>query len=48
MIKIIDTLAQINSLFDDRTFNIRKWENYINSIYDKAAEIFKNDLKEHL
>ena len=48
MIKIIDTLSQINSLFDDRTFNIRKWENYINSIYDKSADIFKNDLKEYL
>ena len=48
MIKIIDTLAQINSLFDDRTFNIGKWENYINSIYDKSADIFKNDLKEYL
>ena len=48
MIKIIDTLSQINSLFDDRTFNIGKWENYINSIYDKSADIFKNDLKEYL
>lgn len=48
MIKIIDTLSQINSLFDNRTFNIGKWENYINSIYDKSADIFKNDLKEYL
>ena len=48
MIKIIDTLSQINSLFDDRTFNIGKWENYINSTYDKSADIFKNDLKEQL
>lgn len=48
MIKIIDTLSQINSLFDDRTFNIEKWENYINSTYDKSADIFKNDLKEYL
>lgn len=48
MIKIIDTLSQINSLFDDRTFNVDKWENYINSIYDKSAEIFKNDLNEYL
>lgn len=48
MIKIIDTLSQINSLFDNRTFNIGKWGNYINSIYDKSADIFKNDLKEYL
>ena len=47
MINIIDTLSQINSLFDNRTFNIEKWENYINSIYDKSADIFKNDLKEY-
>lgn len=48
MIKIIDTLSQIDSLFDKGTFNLRIWEEYINSIYDKSADIFQNDLKEYL
>lgn len=48
MIRIIDTLSQIDSLFDNGTFNKEKWEIYINSIYDKSADIFKSDLKEYL
>lgn len=46
MIRIIDTYAQIGALFDDGTFNIEKWELYINSVYDQSANIFKDDLKE--
>lgn len=48
MIRIVDTYAQIGTLFDDGTFNIEKWELYINSIYDKSANIFKDDLRECL
>lgn len=48
MIKIIDTYSQIGILFDDGTFNIEKWESYINSIYDNSANIFKDDLREYL
>lgn len=48
MIKIIDESSQIETLFDNREFNIKKWESYINSIYDKSADIFKADLKECL
>lgn len=48
MIKIIDTYSQIGTLFDDGTFNLEKWELYINSIYDQSANIFKDDLKECL
>ena len=48
MIRIIDTLSQIDSLFDNETFNNEKWEIYINSIYDESADIFKSDLKEYL
>ena len=36
MIKIIDTYSQIESLFDNGTFNVEKWELYINSIYDNS------------
>lgn len=48
MVKIIDTYSQINSLFEDETFSLDKWELYINSIYDNSAHIFKDDLREYL
>lgn len=48
MIKIIDTFSQIDSLFDNGTFNLKTWKKYINSIYDKASNIFEDDLKEYL
>ncbi|MBQ7010566.1 MAG: hypothetical protein IJN63_02575 [Clostridia bacterium] len=48
MIKIIDTYSQIESLFDNGSFNIEKWELYINSIYAGSAHIFKDDLKDCL
>lgn len=48
MIKIIDTLSQIDSLFDNGNFIIEKWENYINSTYARSAGVFKKDLKEYL
>ena len=48
MIKIIDTVAQIDSLFDNETLNHEKWEIYINSIYENSADIFKDDLNEYL
>lgn len=48
MIKIIDTYPQIGTLFDDGTFNMEKWELYINFNYDKSANIFKDDLRKYL
>ena len=48
MVKIIDTFSQIEPLFDNGTFNIEKWESYINSIYDNSANVFKDDLRECL
>lgn len=48
MIKIIDTYPQLGTLFDDGTFNIEKWELYINFNYDKSANIFKDDLRKYL
>ena len=48
MIKIIDTYFQINSLFENKTFNFDKWEKYINSIYNNCSHIFKDDLNEYL
>ena len=46
MIKIIDTFAQINDLFDDGKFILDKWKTYMNSIYGNAANLVINDMKE--
>jgi len=48
MIKIIDTYPQINTLFEKESFNLEKWEGYINAIYQNSADIFKKDLEEYL
>ena len=48
MINIIDTISQMDTLFDNGVFNITKWENYINNIYENSVDIFKDDLKEYL
>jgi len=48
MIRIIDTYSQIATLFDNGMFNIDKWKFYINSIYDKSASIFIDDLRDYL
>lgn len=46
MIKIVDTLSQINALFDNGEFNYPKWRRYINSIYDGCEDIFIDDVRE--
>ena len=48
MIRIIDTYAENNHLFDDGKFSIDKWKNYINQIYSNSAELFLSDMKECL
>lgn len=48
MIKIIDTYLQIDSLFENGTFQQRNWEAYINSAYENSAHVFMDDLKECL
>lgn len=48
MIHIIDTYSRIKPLFDNGMFSMEKWELYMNSIYDNAAHIFKDDLRECL
>lgn len=48
MITMIDTIPQLGSLFENNTFQFEKWEQYINSIYEGSAEIFKEDMNEYL
>ena len=47
MIRIIDTVSQINSLFENQCFNINKWEQYINSVLPNPSHIFKDDLNNY-
>ena len=48
MIKIINTLPQINELFDNGEFNYSQWREYINSIYRGCADIFIDDVREYI
>lgn len=47
MIKIINTLPQINELFDKGIFNLEKWKIYINSLYNGSENMFLDDAKEY-
>lgn len=47
MINIIDTSQQVKTLFDNGKFNIKKWKNYINSIYPDCAQIFLDEVSEY-
>ena len=48
MIKIIDTFPQLGGLFENNTFQLERWEQYINSIYEGCAEILNDDMNEYL
>lgn len=48
MIRIVDTYSLINTLFDNNSFNIQKWENYINEIYIDSSKIFKDEMNEYI
>lgn len=47
MINIINTLPQINELFDNGSFSLEKWKIYIDSIYPNCENIFLDDVKEY-
>ena len=47
MIKIINTIQQIDLIFENKLFNFDKWKEYINSIYENSAHIFTDDIKEY-
>lgn len=46
MIKIKNTLTDIDVLFDNGSFNLEKWKIYINSIYPNCEDLFLDDVKE--
>lgn len=48
MITIINTLDQLDLLFDDGQFNLDKWEIYINRIYENSANLFKDEVNNYI
>ena len=48
MIKVIDTYSKIDSLYENGSFCIEKWERYINEIYENSAPIFIDDMNDCL
>lgn len=47
MIRIIDTLKNVDSLFPYGHFDIELWKKYINGIYEGSADIFLDDIKDY-
>ncbi|MBQ8639002.1 MAG: hypothetical protein IJ468_07525 [Lachnospiraceae bacterium] len=47
MIRIIDTYAEINALFDNGMFQLGRWKSYINAIYSGSANLFLSDMNEY-
>lgn len=43
--KIIDTYPMMPEAFEDNTFQLDKWEKYIDSVYPNAASIFITDME---
>ena len=48
MIKVIDTYSIIDSLYENGSFCIEKWERYINEIYEQSSQIFMDDMNDCL
>ena len=48
MINVIDTYPMINTLYENGTFCIDKWERYVNEIYKDSAPIILNDMNDCL
>ena len=47
MIKIVDTYAEIPSLFEDGKFQIEKWRIYAEKIYPALADIFESETENY-
>ena len=47
MIKIIDTYAEIPSLFDGGKFRIEKWRGYAEKINPDLKEIFESETEDY-
>lgn len=48
MVQIIDTFSQIGEVFCNGRFDLKRWREYINTIYRNTSDIFEDDLKEYV
>lgn len=48
MVQIIDTFPQIGEVFCNGRFDLKRWREYINTIYRNTSDIFEDDLKEYV
>lgn len=48
MVQIIDTFSQIGEVFCNGRFGLKRWREYINTIYRNTSDIFEDDLQEYI
>lgn len=48
MIKVFNTLDKIDDIFEEGSFNMDKWETYINSFLKNKSYLFKDELEEYI
>ena len=48
MVQIIDTFSQIGEVFCNGRFDLKRWREYINTIYRNTSDIFEDDLQEYI
>lgn len=48
MVQIIDTFPQIGEVFCNGRFDLKRWREYINTIYRNTSGIFEDDLQEYI
>ena len=48
MVQIIDTFPQIGEVFCNGRFDLKRWREYINTIYRNTSDIFEDDLQEYI
>lgn len=48
MVQIIDTSSQIGEVFCNGRLDLKRWREYINTIYRNTSDIFEDDLKEYV
>ena len=48
MVQIIDTFSQIGEVLCNGRFDLKRWREYINTIYRNTSDIFEDDLQEYI
>lgn len=48
MIKIVNKVDEINNIFENESFNLENWKNYMNSIYKDSANILIDKVNDYV